>query len=206
MQYLVAMTTHVPDGTPEETVHAVRSREAACTRRLAKDGLLLRLWRPPQEPGEWRTLGLFAAEDDAHLDTVLGSMPLHVWRVDIVAPLSEHPNDPSFTRGGRMSEFLTTLTITIPDGTPAGLVDDLTRKEAVRARELASEGRLVRLWSMQSPRGRRRTLGLWSADDGDDLMAALESLPLHRWMAIDPIPLSVHPNDPVKGTELWARR
>ena len=199
MEYLVEMTTHVPDGTPEETVHTVRSGEATCARALANEGLLLRLWRPPQEPDDWRTLGLFTAADDAQLDGVLASMPLHVWRVDTVTPLSEHPNDPNITGGGRMSEFLTTLTITIPDGTPAGLANDLTKNEAVRARELANQSRLVRLWSLPSPRGRRRTLGLWSAHDGADLTATLESLPLHRWMAIEPIPLTAHPNDPVKG-------
>ena len=35
--------------------------EAARSRELAVQGHLLRLWRPPLQPGEWRTLGLFAA-------------------------------------------------------------------------------------------------------------------------------------------------
>jgi muconolactone D-isomerase len=61
---------------------------------LAEQGYLLRLWRPPLEPGEWRTLGLFSAESDEELETVLASMPLRVWRTDEVTPLSPHPNDP----------------------------------------------------------------------------------------------------------------
>lgn len=95
MEYLVAMTTHVPDGTSEEAVEDIRGREAARSRELAAQGHLLRLWRPPLEPGEWRTLGLFAASDDGELQEVLASMPLHVWRSDEVTPLSLHPNDPA---------------------------------------------------------------------------------------------------------------
>ena len=59
MQYLVSMTTHVPDGTPEQTVDEVKGREAAHSADLASQGNLLRLWRPPLRPGEWRSLGLF---------------------------------------------------------------------------------------------------------------------------------------------------
>lgn len=36
----------------------------------------LRLWRPPLQQGEWRTLGLFAALDGDRLEEVLASMPL----------------------------------------------------------------------------------------------------------------------------------
>jgi len=53
------------------------------------------LWRPPLQPGEWRTLGLFAADDGEQLEEVLKSMPLRVWRTDEVTPLSPHPSDPA---------------------------------------------------------------------------------------------------------------
>jgi len=56
MEYLVTMTTHVPDGTPQQAVDDVRAREAVHTRDLATEGHLLRLWRPPLQPGGWRTL------------------------------------------------------------------------------------------------------------------------------------------------------
>ena len=95
MEYLVTMTTRVPEGTPDETVQDVRAREAARARELAAQGHLLRLWRPPLQPGEWRTLGLFAADSDDELEEVLASMPLRVWRTDQVTPLSAHPNDPA---------------------------------------------------------------------------------------------------------------
>ena len=51
MEYLVTMTTHVPEGTPDKTVDDVRAREAAHTRELAAQGHVLRLWRPPLAPG-----------------------------------------------------------------------------------------------------------------------------------------------------------
>jgi muconolactone delta-isomerase len=95
VEFLVTMTTHVPDGTPDEAVDDIRTREAARSRELAAQGHLLRLWRPPLQPGEWRTLGLFSARDSDELEQVLSSMPLRVWRTDEVLALSPHPNDPA---------------------------------------------------------------------------------------------------------------
>ncbi len=98
MDYLVTMTTHVPDGTSEQTIDDIRAREAVRSQELADEGHLPRLWRPPLQPGQWRTLGLFAADDDDQLEEVLSSMPLRVWRTDEVLPLSPHPNDPARLR------------------------------------------------------------------------------------------------------------
>ena len=94
------MTTQVPQGTSEEAVDEVRRREAARSRELAAQGHLLRLWRPPLQPGEWRTLGLFSAPDADQLEGVLASMPLRIWRTDEVTPLSPHPNDPARSDAG----------------------------------------------------------------------------------------------------------
>jgi muconolactone D-isomerase len=93
------MTTHVPDGTSEDTVEDIRTREAARSRELAAQGHLLRLWRPPLEPGECRTIRLFAADDRDQLEEILASMPLRVWRTDVVTALSPHPSDPALARG-----------------------------------------------------------------------------------------------------------
>ena len=97
MEFLVTMTTHVPDGTSDAAVNDMREREAVRARELAAEGQLLRLWRPPVSPGEWRTIGLFAAADQDALEDVLASMPLRVWRTDEVLPLAPHPNDPALT-------------------------------------------------------------------------------------------------------------
>jgi muconolactone D-isomerase len=94
MEFLVDMVTTVPEGTTEQQVADMRAREAARSKELAAHGSLLRLWRPPLAPGEWRTWGLFSAQDADELETVLALMPLRAWRKDTVTPLSVHPNDP----------------------------------------------------------------------------------------------------------------
>ena len=196
MEYLVTMTTLVPDGTTDELVQEIRGREAARSRELAAQGHLLRLWRPPLQPGEWRTLGLFAAADDVELEAVLSSMPLRVWRSDQVVTLSAHSNDPGQSGVSNATEYLTTFTVTIPHDADAEEVEDILAREAGRTRELAQQGHLVRLWTLPPTPGSVRALGLWRADDGEELQAILTSLPLDRWMTTETTPLTEHPNDP----------
>ncbi len=195
MEYLVTMTTHVPDGTPDQAVAGIRAREATHSAELAAQGNLLRLWRPPLRPGEWRTLGLFAAADEGKLEEVLRSMPLRVWRTDQVTPLSPHPNDPVPPPPPGLPEFLTTFTLAFPEGTPDTVADDAIAREARRARELAEEGHLLRLWRL--PPGGPSALGLWRARDAPEMAAIVRSLPLDPWMTTDITPLTPHPSDPV---------
>ena len=193
MEYLVTMTTEVPGGTAEQAVDDVRAREAARSRELAAQSHLLRLWRPPLQPGEWRTLGLFAAADDSELEQVLASMPLRVWRTDEVTPLAPHPNDPGRAAAPEGPEFLTTFAVVIPAGTPRSAVDAAEAGEAERTRELAGQGHLVRLWRLPGP---GRALGLWQASGPAGMQAILRSLPLDAWMTAQTTPLSPHPSDP----------
>lgn len=200
MEYLVTMTTHVPTGTSEAAVEDMRVREARSAAELARAGRLLRLWRPPLRPGEWRSLGLFSAPDEASLERALASMPLRVWRTDQPSPLSAHPNDPGARAAvptlaaGR--EFLIVMTVTPPPGTPRAQVDDVLSREAERARDLAARGNLLRLWSLPAPSGERRALGLWRAGDDAEIAAIVDDLPLRPWMTVETTPLTPHPNDP----------
>jgi muconolactone delta-isomerase len=204
MEYLVTMTTHVPDGTPGEEVDDVRAREAAHTRELAARGHILRLWRPPLAPGEWRTLGLFAAADAAELERVLASMPLRVWRSDEVTELTPHRNDPAPAASspkppgaaGPGTEFFVKFTPDVPAGTPAKDVEGATAREAGRARELAIEGHLIRLWVLPAGSGVSSALGLWRADGEAEMQAILTSLPQIRYLATQVTPLTPHPSDP----------
>ena len=200
MEYLVTMTTHVPDGTSDTAVEDMRAREAAHSRELAAARHLLRLWRPPLRPGEWRTLGLFDAADRAGLESVLLSMPLRVWRTDEVAPLSPHPNDPGpQTRRAASprqlvedSEFFTIFTITVPSGTPRDVIDATEANEADRAGQLAALGKLRRLWALS---GEGRALGLWRASGDGEMQTILESLPLRGWPDVETVRLAPLPSD-----------
>lgn len=205
MQYLVTMTTHVPDGTPDQAVDEIRAREGARSRELAAQGNLLRLWRPPLRPGEWRTLGLFVAPDADQLEKVLASMPLRIWRSDEVTPLAPHPNDPALRAAGACDdiralsagtgqpEFLTFFSIVVPDGTTAQTVADAEAREAERTKEWAGKGKLRRLWALP---GQGRALGLWQADGPVEMAAIVKSLPLDPWMTTQTMPLTPHPSDP----------
>src|SRR5258705_260776 len=91
MEYLVSMTTHVPDGTPEQAVQDIRAREAAHSRELAARGHLLRLWPLP----EGRALGLYQARDAAQMQAILEVLPLAPWMTVDITPLSPPPSDPA---------------------------------------------------------------------------------------------------------------
>jgi len=79
-----------------EPVDPYRQEGSSTTgRSLARAGggghLLRLLWRPPLQPGKWRTLRLLAANDRGQLAEVLASMPLRAWRTDEVSPYSNDP-------------------------------------------------------------------------------------------------------------------
>ncbi|GAB2997193.1 muconolactone Delta-isomerase family protein [Mycobacterium bourgelatii] len=202
MEFLVTMTAHLAQGTSEGQAADVGTLEAARSRELAVQGRLLRLWRMPLRPDEGCTLALFDADDEAHLHRAVAAAPPQIWRFDEVTPLGPHPNDPLgqgiTIRPGKGPEFLITMTMTVPQGTPASTVDEAVAREAGRARDLAAGGHLVRFWTLADGPDGPRTLGLWRARDPGELMAILDSLPLSGWMTIETSPLRPHPHDPVR--------
>jgi muconolactone D-isomerase len=96
MEFFTDMVTKVPEGTSPAKVDELRAAEAMRATELAKAGKLVRLWRPPLGPGEWRSIGLFRAFDEAELREVLASLPLHIWMEVTITPLTPHPNDPEY--------------------------------------------------------------------------------------------------------------
>jgi muconolactone D-isomerase len=96
MEYLTDMVTKVPEGTSSAKVEALRAAEAVRAAELSKSGQLIRLWRPPLGPGEWRSIGLFRAADETELREILASLPLHIWMQVSITPLTPHPNDPEY--------------------------------------------------------------------------------------------------------------
>lgn len=90
-------------------------------------------------------------------------------------------------------EFLVFITVRWPaDGDPDQR-RRLIAEEAGRARELAAEGLLRRLWRIP---GRWANVGLWQAPDATALHEALTSLPFYPWLDIDVLSLAEHPSDP----------
>jgi muconolactone D-isomerase len=98
-------------------------------------------------------------------------------------------------------EFLADMVTRVPDNTSASEVDDTKDREAIRASELAAQGHLIRLWKPPVQAGEWRTLGLWRADDENQLQGLLATLPLHVWMTVEVTPLLRHPNDPGSSTD-----
>ncbi|MER5603776.1 muconolactone Delta-isomerase family protein [Streptomyces sp. NPDC002265] len=90
--FLVEITTTVPEGTSQDEVDRRRAAEAVRAKELAATGNLARLWRPI---GELRSIGLWRAADETELlEKVLGTLPLRPWMTLVVTALEPHPNDP----------------------------------------------------------------------------------------------------------------
>jgi muconolactone D-isomerase len=94
MEYIVDMVTMVPEKTSSLKVDEIRAAEAVRAAELSREGHLIRLWRPPLGPGEWRSIGLFKAANEADLHKILDSLPLYIWMKVTITPLTPHPNDP----------------------------------------------------------------------------------------------------------------
>ena len=56
-------------------------------KRLAREGHLVRVWKPPVTPGKSKALGLYRADSRAQLDGLLGALPLADWMRVTVTPL-----------------------------------------------------------------------------------------------------------------------
>ncbi|WP_194911068.1 muconolactone Delta-isomerase family protein [Catenulispora rubra] len=91
-EFLVEITTAIPEGTEPAEVDRRRAAEAVRAAELAESGHLFRLWRPE---GELRSIGVWRAGDEQELqEKVLGTLPLRPWMSLTVTPLVSHPNDP----------------------------------------------------------------------------------------------------------------
>ena len=91
-EFLITITTTIPDGTDPAEVDRRRAAEAVRAKELGASGNLVRLWRPA---GEGRTVGLWRAADENDLyENVLNTLPLRSWMAFEVRAVQSHPNDP----------------------------------------------------------------------------------------------------------------
>jgi muconolactone D-isomerase len=93
-------------------------------------------------------------------------------------------------------EFLVEFDLKIPDGTPESEVNQHVTAEAAASAALGREGYLERLWRPPVIPGERKAIGLYRAEDPEQLDGILHALPLSRWMHTRVTPLEPHPNDP----------
>lgn len=94
MEFLVEFAVNIPDGAPASEIESRNRAEASAAARLVDEGHLVRLWRPPMEPGETKALGLYRAVSEAQLTDLLRALPLYDWMRITITPLQVHPNDP----------------------------------------------------------------------------------------------------------------
>jgi muconolactone D-isomerase len=90
MEFLVHMAVARIDAG-EERENQLRQEEAARSRELAAQGVLVRLWRVPGRRENW---GIWRADDCDQLHNALVSLPLFPYLQITVHPLASHPNDP----------------------------------------------------------------------------------------------------------------
>jgi muconolactone delta-isomerase len=95
MEFLVEFELEVPPGTPRAEVEQRQRAESAAAAKLAEDGHLVRLWRPPLVGDGTTAIGLYRADSEAELDDLLRALPLADWLRVTVTPLEAHANDPA---------------------------------------------------------------------------------------------------------------
>ena len=94
-EFLVELTTTVPEGTEPSEVERRRAAEAVRAAELASAGHLVRLWRAE---GELPSIGLWRAADISELcEKAISTLPLRPWMTVKITTLESHPNDPGRT-------------------------------------------------------------------------------------------------------------
>ncbi|MFV2062069.1 MAG: muconolactone Delta-isomerase [Chloroflexota bacterium] len=93
-------------------------------------------------------------------------------------------------------EFLLHIKVTFPaDGDPAEK-DRRIKAEGVRARELAADGTIKRIWRVP---GQWANWSIWQGADATAIHEAVTSLPMWPYLDVEVHPLADHPNDPGDG-------
>ena len=95
MEYLIEFVITIPHDAPAEEIRERLDGETSRVTELAAEGRALRVWKPLPDDGRRRALGLYRADSDTELETILDSLPLRPWMDITITPLAAHPNDPA---------------------------------------------------------------------------------------------------------------
>ncbi len=90
-------------------------------------------------------------------------------------------------------EFLVRTRLTRPATATDEDVAAMMAAEKVRGEELMAAGTIKRLWRVPGEWG---AWVLYEAEDATAVHAAITSLPLYKWMAVEVHALAKHPFDP----------
>ena len=114
MEFLVDFKVNVPTGASESEVKDREKAEAFATAKLADEGHLVRLWRRTVTSVDRPVVGLFRADSETELDSIIGALPLYEWLDVSVTPLKSHANDPADATVPRRPEPRTSTSLPDP--------------------------------------------------------------------------------------------
>jgi muconolactone D-isomerase len=93
IEFLTRATVTAPEGLTAFEVADLRRAEAQRAAELAREGRLVRAWRP-HASREWANICLWRAQDERDLWAQLESLPFFPYMTISVQQLDTHPSDP----------------------------------------------------------------------------------------------------------------
>jgi muconolactone D-isomerase len=93
IEFLTRATVTPPEGLTASEVADLVRREAQRATELAREGRLVRAWRPHASQ-EWANICLWRAKDEHDLRAQLESLPFFPYMTITVQQLDTHPSDP----------------------------------------------------------------------------------------------------------------
>jgi muconolactone delta-isomerase len=101
MEFLVEFDVRIPEEAPAPEVERRLNAESTAAARLAREGHLVRLWKPQTAQGKNKAVGVYRARNERELDRLLRALPLNEWMQTTVTPLEPHANDPATMKEGQ---------------------------------------------------------------------------------------------------------
>jgi muconolactone D-isomerase len=93
IEFLTRATVTPPEGLTASEVADLTRREAQRAAELAREGRLVRAWRPHASQ-DWANICLWKAQDEQDLRAQLESLPFFPYMTITVQQLDTHPSDP----------------------------------------------------------------------------------------------------------------